>query len=244
MLGAKPAILIIMKPTKLFLTCEHATNNVPDSYLDLFNKNKEVLATHRAIDFGAIEIANQIASTFNCELTKAEVTRLLIDCNRSLNNANCFSEFSNELSVIDKEQLANSYYRPYREKIENLIKSHITNGHQVLHISCHSFTPVFNGIKRNAGIGLLYDPKHHGEKEVAREWQRVLSEQTDYRVRVNYPYSGKSDGFTTYLRKKFAEKDYLGIELEINQDLVKDKSSIATIANEISNSLSELLELI
>ena len=244
MLGDKPAILIIMKPTKLFLSCEHATNNVPEQYRNLFNKNKEVLETHRAIDFGAIDIATHLAKTFDCDLTKAEVTRLLIDCNRSLNNANCFSEFSNELEPIDKEELANSYYLPYREKTENLIKNLITKDHQVLHISCHSFTPVFNGVTRNAGIGLLYDPRHHGEKEVAREWQRIFSEQTDYRVRVNYPYSGKSDGFTTYLRKKFAEKDYLGIELEVNQDLVKDKSSITTIAHEIANSISELLELI
>jgi len=36
-------------------------------------------------------------------------------------------------------------------------------------------------------------------------------------VRRNYPYAGKNDGFTTYLRRRFPSDAYLGIELEINQ---------------------------
>ena len=39
----------------------------------------------------------------------------------------------------------------------------------------------------------------------------------DLSIRCNYPYKGNADGFTTYLRKQFSEKKYLGIELEINQ---------------------------
>ena len=37
------------------------------------------------------------------------------------------------------------------------------------------------------------------------------------KVRRNYPYTGKSDGFTAYLRRRFPPAAYLGIELEINQ---------------------------
>ena len=36
-------------------------------------------------------------------------------------------------------------------------------------------------------------------------------------VRRNYPYLGTADGLTTCLRKRFAPRAYLGIELEINQ---------------------------
>jgi len=36
-------------------------------------------------------------------------------------------------------------------------------------------------------------------------------------VRRNYPYTGKSDGFTAYLRRRFPADAYIGIELEINQ---------------------------
>ena len=39
-------------------------------------------------------------------------------------------------------------------------------------------------------------------------------------MRRNYPYRGSSDGLTTTLRGLFADPDYLGIEIEVNQALV------------------------
>lgn len=234
-----------MKPTTLFVSCEHAVNTVPSAYLKLFHTQEAVLKTHRAMDFGALEIARHFSHAFSCELTTATVTRLLIDCNRSLSNAHCFSEFTQELSQNEKQKIIDQYYLPYRNQTEKLIQSHIDRGHQVLHISSHSFTPVFEGVTRNAGIGLLYDPSRHGEKEVAREWRSLLCQETPtYRVRMNYPYLGTSNGFTTALRKKHPEKNYLGLELEINQTLVADETSLNTLANILSTSLKELLQLL
>jgi predicted N-formylglutamate amidohydrolase len=71
---------------------------------------------------------------------------------------------------------------------------------------------------RNADIGLLYDPARRGEAELCRRWQaRLRASAPELKVRRNYPYAGKSDGFTTYLRRRFPAKVYVGIELEINQ---------------------------
>jgi predicted N-formylglutamate amidohydrolase len=245
MLVEKPAISIIMKPTVLFISCEHAVSKVPSTYLHLFHKHESIFETHRAIDFGALEIATHLSTTFSCDLTTATVTRLLIDCNRSISNAHCFSEFTEDLLQSEKQKLIDQYYLPYRTKTEALIQKHIDRGHQVLHISSHSFTPVFEGVTRNAGIGLLYDPKRHGEKEVAREWRSLLEQYTPaYRVRMNYPYSGSSDGFTTALRKKHPEKDYLGLELEVNQTITRDKKSLSALTTILSTSLKDLLQLL
>ena len=234
-----------MKPTVLFISCEHAVNTVPPAYLPLFQQHQDLLETHRGKDFGALEIATHLSKTFDCELTVATVSRLLIDCNRSINNAHCFSEITQAFPALDKQKIIDTYYLPYRKKTETIIQNLINSGHQVLHISSHSFTPVFEGITRNAGIGLLYDPKRHGEKEVAREWAGLLNQQTPtYRVRMNYPYSGSSDGFTTTQRKQHPEKDYLGIELEINQTLVKDEESLNAVISALSQSLKELLQLL
>ena len=233
-----------MKPTILFISCEHAVNTVPASHQLLFQHHEPLLQTHRAIDFGAMDIAIHLSQTLHCDYTSATVTRLLIDCNRSLTHPHCFSQFTKQLSSVEKQRLIKEYYQPYRQHTEALIKSHIDHGYQVLHLSSHSFTPVFNGTTRNASIGLLYDTKRHGEKEVAREWHGILSQQTNYRVRMNYPYHGSSDGFTSYLRKQYPEKNYLGIELEVNQALVKDKTSLDTLANALANSLGELLQLL
>jgi hypothetical protein len=42
----------------------------------------------------------------------------------------------------------------------------------------------------------------------------------ELRVRRNYPYAGKGDGLTSRLRVCFAQSDYVGIELEVNQGIV------------------------
>jgi hypothetical protein len=44
----------------------------------------------------------------------------------------------------------------------------------------------------------------------------------DQRIRMNYPYLGKADGFTTSLRQEFQEQ-YIGIELELNQKLFAEE---------------------
>jgi len=41
------------------------------------------------------------------------------------------------------------------------------------------------------------------------------------RVRMNYPYSGTSDGFTTQLRKQLPAARYAALEIETNQGLLR-----------------------
>ena len=231
-----------MKPIALVLSCEHAVNTVPECFRYLFHQHEEVLQTHRAIDLGALKIANHIHQTIPCDFTHATISRLLIDCNRSLTHRQCFSEFSNLLPAMEKQNLINQYYHPYRQQVESFIQHHLDNGAQVLHISIHSFTPVFNGNVRNACIGLLYDYTRHGEQEVARIWKGLLNAQDpSYRVRMNYPYHGKTDGFTTALRKKHSEQDYLGLEIESNNALLTTDESLYNVAMALSSSLKELL---
>jgi hypothetical protein len=41
------------------------------------------------------------------------------------------------------------------------------------------------------------------------------------RLRRNYPYQGRCDGLTAWLRKRHPDETYVGIELEVNQRLVE-----------------------
>jgi predicted N-formylglutamate amidohydrolase len=77
------------------------------------------------------------------------------------------------------------------------------------------------GRVRNADVGLLYDPGRRGEVELCARWQAALAGfAPELRVRRNYPYAGKGDGLTLYLRRHFAPGTYVGIELEVNQGIV------------------------
>lgn len=214
----------------IILSCEHAVNTIPEAYQFLFTTNPAVLETHRAIDFGAFEIAKYFEQTFNCPLISANVSRLIIDCNRSLTHPNCFSSFTKKLPTEEKQYLIETYYKPYRQQVEALINTKIAEGIQIIHLSIHSFTPKFNNLERNTDIGLLYDPSRLGEKKLASEWrQEILEKNKGYRVRMNYPYRGISDGFITSLRKKHDEKHYLGFEVESNQALVSEVTSLQAL---------------
>jgi predicted N-formylglutamate amidohydrolase len=200
----------------LFLSCEHGGNHVPAEFESLFNSAPEILETHRAIDFGTLDLFKKIKKQFDFAKSN-ELCRLIIECNRSINHPKLFSEFSATLDQPTKNQILKQFYLPYRNAFENEMRKRINGGGKVLHISLHSFTPNFKGEERTCDIGLLYDPSIIDEKRFS-ENLKVNFQHYDYKVRMNYPYKGTADGFTTYLRKRFPV-NYIGIEIEINQVL-------------------------
>jgi predicted N-formylglutamate amidohydrolase len=88
-------------------------------------------------------------------------------------------------------------------------------------VAVHSFTPVLRGAVRDYGIGILYDPRRRRERALALAWQRQLrAALPGVGVRRNAPYRGDADGLTTALRRERPPRRYLGIELELNQQLI------------------------
>ncbi len=76
------------------VTCEHAGNQVPECYSHIFTELTDVLESHRGWDPGALEIARFLATEFNAPLFICEMTRLLIEPNRSLHSHQLYSEYS------------------------------------------------------------------------------------------------------------------------------------------------------
>ncbi len=205
-------------PPALLLTCEHASHHIPDRYQSLFAQQTSVLKSHRGWDPGTFELGKALACKFDAPLFATSVSRLLVEVNRSPRHPRLFSEFTSGLSADEKQELMAAFYFPHRLAIENWIAEQITDLQSVLHISLHSFTPILNGQIRNADIGLLYDPQRPAELALCDQWHAAWKElQPEVRVRRNYPYRGTDDGFTTYLRRRFPDPLYAGIELEVNQ---------------------------
>ena len=202
----------------LIITCEHAGNQVPDCYSHLFANLKEVLESHRGWDPGALEIAKFLATEFNVPLFTCETTRLLIEPNRSLNNHQLYSEYSQILFETDHDLILQQYYLPHRSSVEQLV---LKLSKPVLHLSVHTFTPIFNGVVRGVDVGLLFDPARKSESEFCDIFRQLLQDNLPaLDIRMNEPYKGTDDGFTTYLRTKFDDDQYLGIELEVNQKYI------------------------
>lgn len=222
----------------IILSCEHAVNSVPPEFQPLFAPFQDLLTSHRGIDFGALTIARHLKETFHCELVEAQTTRLLIDCCRSLHHRYCFSKISKDLPLETRQRIISQYYLPFRQALITAIERHIAEGASILHLSIHSFTPVLNGLVRQTDIGLLYDPRRTEEKALAKTWQAALKKNApEYRVRMNYPYLGVSDGLTCALRKHFSPDDYLGIEIESNQALTQNSTKLDALIYNLSLAL-------
>ena len=203
------------------LTCEHGGNLLPPEYELLFGTAEKALETHRGYDLGALDLFFFLKPLADHSCF-SETSRLLVELNRSLHHPKLFSEYTEILSGLEKRKILDSYYFPYREKVEKEIEKALQEGEKVLHLSVHSFTPKLNGVERNADIGLLYDPSRKAEKAFCiRLKEALMAEDPELSVRFNYPYLGQADGFPTYLRKLFPD-NYSGIELEVNQKLSSD----------------------
>jgi predicted N-formylglutamate amidohydrolase len=203
---------------KLLVTCEHGGNRIPEKYWPLFKAHRGVLDSHRGYDPGALAMARDFAAAFDAELVYSTTSRLLVELNRSLSHRQLFSEISLALPPDERERVVRRYYQPYREWVEAQVSEGTRSGREVVHISCHSFTPILDGDTRRADIGLLYDPARAGETQFCLAWQRELKLVLPrFVVRRNYPYKGYADGLTTFLRTRYPDPRYRGIELEVNQ---------------------------
>jgi predicted N-formylglutamate amidohydrolase len=202
----------------ILITCEHGGNHIPPRYRCLFRGHEDLLHTHRGYDAGALTMAKELAEAFDAPLFVSTTSRLLIDLNRSIGHPRLYSVATSAAPGEIRREILKSYYLPYRAQAESHIAEAIGKGWRIIHISSHSFTPVLDGQVRNADIGLLYDPRRVRELALCSHWQAALKRiAPQLKVRRNYPYTGKSDGFTAYLRRRFPAGNYLGIELEINQ---------------------------
>lgn len=226
----------------LVVSCEHGGNTIPGPYKALFKDHRDLLDSHRGYDPGALALSRMMASGFNTVPYVSNISRLLVDLNRSKSHPELFSEITRLLNSTEKKKIIEKYYLPYRIKLEKEIRRRIHQEKTVIHISSHSFTPVLKGSIRSMDIGLLYDSGKPDEKEFCRKWKKaVLKKRPDLNIRCNAPYKGSSDGLTTYFRSVFPRR-YLGIELELNQHFwVRSRKVWKKVCEDILESLRDIL---
>jgi len=207
--------------TGLVLSCEHGGNAVPAEYAGLFEGHEALLASHRGWDPGTLELAQQMASELGAPLHASTTTRLLVDLNRSSGHRELFSALAGRLSRGERDTILAAHYQPHRDALERDIASRIAAGQRIVHVALHSFVPVLGGRVRHADVACLYDPKRAGEAALTQRWLAALAaREGSLLLRRNYPYRGSSDGLTKHLRERFDARDYVGIELEVNQRFV------------------------
>lgn len=200
------------------ITAEHASNAVPARWRPLFADHSRLLQSHRGLDSGSAALARALARRLEAPLMEGKITRLLIDLNRSASHPRRFSEISRTLPLADRQRLVRDYWQPHWDRYRASIEE---RPGPVVHVACHSFTPVLDGTKRSTDIGLLYDPARPIEAEFCRAFGARLRERFPaLRIHRNRPYRGVSNGLGQQHRRFFADRRLITFEIEINQRLV------------------------
>ena len=220
----------------LLFTCEHGGNRVPRRWAWLFEKHRTLLDSHRGWDPGALTLARALSKAMAAPLVVSTTSRLLVDLNRSEHHRAVFSSITLALPDAERERILEEFYRPYRDRVEQLVAGAISRG-RVVHVSAHSFVPVLNGVTRRADVALLYDPSRKPEKAFCDGWLADLKvELPTLALRRNSPYRGYTDGLTTTLRRRHAAKDYIGVEIEMNQRLL-ESGDFAAVTKALTRTL-------
>lgn len=215
---------------QVVVSSEHDSNAVPEAYQSLFQHAGADLESHRGWDPGSHEITEYLKEILKVRPFVYPYTRLLIEPNRSLDNGDLFSEYSRKLSAGERDSLIRTFYLPHRDQVESEIER-LSIGGPVLHLGVHTFTPHWKGQKREVDIGILFDPGRQYEGQFAHQLMSNLSGK-GFTVRENEPYLGIADGFTTYLRGRFADEKYMGFELEVSQGLLNRLDQVNAILGE------------
>ncbi|MDT8408041.1 MAG: N-formylglutamate amidohydrolase [Wenzhouxiangellaceae bacterium] len=208
--GRKPLISFL-------ISAEHAGKQVPQRWQALFARQQFLLDSHRGWDPGSGELARALAAPLNAPLLEGEITRLLIDLNRSPAHPLRFPAFSRGLAPAQKRELIERYWQPHWDRYGEYLE---TLPGQIIHIACHSFTPVLDGRSRSTDIGLLYDPSRLFEADYCRRLgSKLRAALPGLKVHMNRPYRGVSNGMGQQHRRYHDDRRLITFELEVNQRL-------------------------
>ncbi len=236
------AVLNPQGRASLVLTCEHASCDVPEEYTNLGVSDAEI-RRHIGWDIGARWVVETLARVLDAPAICAGYSRLLIDCNRDVNDHDLIVSHSDgtqihgnlALSDQEREKRLREFYRPYHEAIDHVLHQRTGRTEQeTVLLSIHSFTPVLGKKERPFDLGVLFDQYEDLAQEVG---QRMHHQE--YRVRYNEPYSGL-DGLIFSARSHGDRHGITYLELEINNGLIAHP----TQARQVGERLGKVLQAI
>lgn len=221
---------------RVVVSVEHASLKVPR---DLGNLGlpRAWLQSHHGWDPGAAAVGRLLAGALGAPLHLGRWSRLVADVNRSAFHPRVVPRTTGgrripanqDLGPKERRERIARYWQPYREAVEADLDRAVATHGRVLHISIHSFVERLGGQERRFEIGLLYDPGRRRERAMADRLHRRLA-AAGYRVRRNQPYSGLDDGFCMRMRAGRLAASYVGMEIEMNQRVVRREAGCRQLA--------------
>lgn len=224
----------------LLLVCDHASNRVPAA-LGGLGLPGERLREHIAVDIGAAAVTRLLAPALGAAAILASYSRLVIDCNRALDDPSSIPSLSDGIAIPGNRELSDAardarraeIFAPYHAAIARCLAAAAT---VPALISIHSFTPVMRGVVRPWHIGVLWadDPR------IAAPLLAALSAEAALVVGDNLPYSAREPRGYTVSHHAHAP-GFPHVAIELRQDLVADEAGVREWAQRLARVLDPIL---
>ncbi len=225
--------------SRIFLTCDHAFNAVPERLGDL-GVSADTLNSHAGWDIGAYEVSTAISDALDAPLVATKFSRLVIDCNRPLDAPESIPPTIHGVTIPGNVTLTadarrrryDELFFPYHEAITETLSSHIRRKGNMYYLAIHSFTPILNGRRRPWPIGITYENQSSFASYLIEELQN-----TELRpVGINQPYPVTRDG-DYGMHAHGGQRNVDAVLIEIRQDLLREGESIKVITDHLLNIL-------
>ena len=227
----------------LLLLCDHAQNRVPEDFHTLGMRSED-LHRHIAFDLGAEGVTQYLAEMLGAPAVISQFSRLLIDPNRGLDDPTLIMEVADglvipgnvRLSVEQREERLDRFYRPYDATVRKAIDTAIDAGKPPVILSIHSFTQAWKGHPRPWHASVLWDK----DPRVPKPLLKKLATIPDAVIGDNVPYSGQLKGDTLY--RHATSRGLAHALIEVRQDLILGKEGQTEWAAHLARVVSDVLQ--
>lgn len=224
---------------------DHAGNLVPER-LNRLGLDPSELTRHIAIDLGVSELGRQLSRRLDAPFVEQRYSRLVIDCNRSLDDPCSIAMSSDgvdipansDISSVERAARVEAAFQPYHDAIAELLADRDRIGRPTIVVSLHSFTPSLAGVSRPWQLGVLHGG---GRDEFAKSVLSALLLH-DLVVGDNQPYRFDGTDFTVPRHAFASGRSY--VELEVRQDMLESSGSTAKMAELLDRVMVEAATMI
>ncbi len=226
------------------ICCDHAGVAIPRA-LGTLGLGPAELGQHIAYDIGILGLVTQIASLLNTTAILANYSRLVIDCNRSIEDSTSICAVSDgvavpgnaDLGVKDRDARIKEIFTPYHDALDDLLRQRQAVNAAPALISLHSYTPHMDGYDRPWHLGIL---SSDADRRFADRLLADLAEIPDVVVGDNKPYSGASArGYT--IQTHAVAAGIPNVLIEVRQDLLQDEAGTTRWARLLADHLEAAL---
>ena len=230
------------RPGRWLITCDHASNRVPDDISSgCLGVDTADMARHIAWDVGAEGLARALGVALDSPVICSDFSRLVIDPNRGEEDPTLVMKLydgtiipgNRSVGAAEVERRLATLHRPYHNALARLA----ARQDDTVILAIHSFTPCLKGRPpRPWNVGVLYS---HLDQGFSKALIARLMQEPDLCVGDNEPYNGHLPGDA--IDRHALQPGRLNLLIELRNDLISTAAEQASWATRLAPILSQVL---